>query len=93
MNLLQAHPSSALRSLPSARTLALMALRLDSREPSAHPLAGAAMPADAAGPGWFESSFELSRGLSVLEGTAGLVDERDGFNPSGAWHASPWIGR
>ena len=48
--------------LPSARALAAMAVRLDAG-------------ADAAGPGWFESSFELGRGLSVFEGASALADE------------------
>ena len=61
--------------LPSARALALMALRLDTRETRADLLADAAAKTDAAGPGWFESSFELGRGLSVLEGSTGLADE------------------
>ncbi|MEO6407449.1 MAG: hypothetical protein ABIO45_01680 [Burkholderiaceae bacterium] len=76
MNHLSPTPMSSLQNgLPSARALALMALRLDSRELRTDPLAGASASADAAGPGWFESSFELGRGLSVLEGSAGLADE------------------
>ena len=69
-----------LRGLPSARALALMAqqlrcaadeLRADQRHDGVDPIG----TTDACGPGWFESSFELGRGLLVLEGPAGLADE------------------
>ncbi|MEO7152760.1 MAG: hypothetical protein ABIX46_13765 [Burkholderiaceae bacterium] len=69
--------------LPSARVLARMALLLDDaalHEPLPTPLDAAA--AMAAGPGWFESSFELERGLQVLEGAPCGIDW-DGLG--GAW--------
>ena len=73
------HTSSAvpLRGLPSARVLALMAMHLQAPEPRADLRVVDAMEAriDAAGPGWFESSFELERGLQVVEGMIGLDDE------------------
>ena len=61
--------------LPSARALALMAMRVDSRGQRADPAIDVAAGADTAGPGWFESSFELGRGLSVFEGSVALADE------------------
>ena len=61
--------------LPSARTLARMALLLDD----AMPIPPCSVPIDdaaalAAGPGWFESSFELERGLQVFEGAPAGID-------------------
>ena len=77
MNLLQAHPSSALRSLPSARTLALMALLVQAPEPRVDQCRAGYEPVEPnpnTGAGWFESSFELGRGLLVLEGLPGEAD-------------------
>lgn len=74
MNHLQPHPSPAPRSLPSARALAQMALQLQlalqAGEPRADQRREARDAVDAnqsAGAGWYESSFELGRGLLVLE--------------------------
>ena len=71
MNHLQPPPSPALRSLPSARTLALMALYVQAPEPRADQHREGFEPvetnAKTGGAGWYESSFELGRGLLVLE--------------------------
>ena len=78
MNLLQAHPSSVLRSLPSARTLALMALLVQAPEPRVDQCRAGYEPVEPdanTGAGWFESSFELGRGLLVLEGLPGEADQ------------------
>ncbi len=59
-------------NLPSARALAAMARR--AADPARREPAGAADEGDAehvleaGGPGWFDSSFDLGRGLLVLEG-------------------------
>ena len=59
-------------NLPSARALALLARR--AADPARRQDTGTGDAADAertceaAGPGWFDSSFELGRGLLVLEG-------------------------
>ena len=78
MNLLQAHPSSVLRSLPSSRTLALMALLVQAPEPRVDQCRAGYEPVEPdanTGAGWFESSFELGRGLLVLEGLPGEADQ------------------
>ena len=70
MNHPQPHPSPALRSLPSARTLALMALWIQAPEPRADQRREDLEPVESnpnTGAGWYESSFELGRGLVVLE--------------------------
>ena len=78
MNTLHIASATPLRGLPSARVLALMAMHLQAPEPRADLRIADGLGAarvDTAGPGWFESSFELGRGLQVVEGTVGLVDE------------------
>lgn len=74
MNPLNPHPSPASRSLPSARTLALMAMQLHLGSQAPEPRAdqrsavvGSDPPCASVGAGWYESSFELGRGLLVLE--------------------------
>lgn len=58
--------------------LGALHIQIDGREaaraaaPRRAPVAGSATAvADAAGPGWFESSWELVRGLEVREGLPG----------------------
>lgn len=60
----------AQRSLPTARALAVMALQevTPNPRPDQRPDDGDPEPRIAGGPGWFDSSFELGRGLIVLEG-------------------------
>ncbi len=88
------HTCSAtpIRGLPSARVLALMAMHLHAPEARADLRVGGGLEAsrdDAAGPGWFESSFELERGLQVVEGTLGLDGDLAGLNCSAAWLTLP----
>ena len=81
MNSLQTFSVAPLRGLPSARVLALMAMHLQAPEPRADLRVADVFDTrvDAAGPGWFESSFELERGLQVVEGTVGLAAEWAGL--------------
>ena len=87
MNSLHTASAIPLRGLPSARVLALMAMHVQSPEPRADLRVADSVDAvrvDTAGPGWFESSFELERGLLVVEGTFGLAAEWAGFARSNA---------
>lgn len=70
MNPSHTSASTLHRSLPSARTLAAMVLLevTPNPRPDQRPDDGDPQARSAGGPGWFDSSFDIERGLVVVEG-------------------------